>query len=261
MADITASMVKALRDETAQSMMECKKALQEADGDQDKAKDILRQKGLATAAKKAERETSEGLVSIKKADGSAAMVMVRCETDFTARNEVFQEMVEQVAELAFQADDGEVTETPEIKEAVQGAFEKIGENMSYGKGYKLSAPTVGSYLHHNSKVGVIVGVEGDVDEDTLTGLCMHIAFTDPIAINIDDVPEDLVEKEREFATQEAIASGKPEDIAKKMVDGKMRKFLAANALMEQPYVRDEKQAVKEVLGGAQVLNFARFSVA
>jgi elongation factor Ts len=262
MADITAAMVKALRDATGQGMMECKKALQEADGDVEAATDVLRAKGVALAEKKSGRETAEGLIAIRAADDatSAAMVEINCETDFCARNDVFQAMVAQVAELATTGADGEVAASDEITGAVQACFNTIGENMSYGRGAKLSGPCVGSYLHHNNKVGVLVALDQAIDADALAGLCMHVAFADPVAITPDDVPADLVEKEKALATQQAIDSGKPPEIAEKIVAGKMGKFLAGLALVEQAYVRDEKMKVKEILGGATITAFARFAI-
>jgi len=262
MAEITAATVKALREKTGQGMMECKKALQETNGDMEAASDLLRKKGLVTAEKKADRETSEGLVGIRVAEDASAgtMVEVHCETDFCARNEVFQAMVADVVSMADQAGPGCVEATDAINETVQAALAKIGENMSYARGIKIAAPRVGTYLHHNRKVGVIVGVDGDASDETLADLCMHIAFADPVGITVDDIPEDVVEKEKKFATQQAIDSGKPPEIAEKIVVGKMRKFLSERALLEQPFVRDDKKKVKDVLGGATVTAFARFAV-
>jgi len=260
MAEITAAMVKALREETSQGMMECKKALQEANGDFDAARNILRKKGLVKAEKKADRATSEGLVGIKKLDGAAVMVEVRCETDFCARNDQFQAMLARLVDLAAEQPAGDIQATDAMSETVQAAFAKIGENMSFARGIKIAAPNIGTYLHHNKKVGVVVGVEGEISDETLTGLCMHIAFADPMGITSDDIPPDLVEKERQFAREQAIASGKPPEIAEKMVTGKIRKFLAERALVEQAFVRDDKKKVKDILGAAKVTAFARYAV-
>jgi elongation factor Ts len=260
MAEITTAMVKALREETNQGMMECKKALTETNGDVEAAKDLLRKKGLVKAGEKATRATKEGMIGMKTLDGSAVMVEARCESDFCARNDVFQAMVGKLVELAVAAPAGAIEATPEMQAAVQQAFAKIGENMSYARGVKIVAPRIGAYLHHNKKVGVLVGLEGEVAEQTLSDLCMHIAFTDPVAIRPEDVPAEMVEKERAFAREEAAASGKPAEIVAKMVDGKVRKFLAASALLEQPFVRDEKQKVGQVIGKAKVVAFARFAV-
>lgn len=262
MAEITASMVKALRDKTGQGMMECKKALQQVDGDSEAAAGLLRKKGLAIAEKKSSRQTSEGLVAIKTDDagGSAVMVEVQCETDFCARNDVFTSMVEQVASIAIQGDDGPVADDERIDQAIQQALAKIGENMKFVRGIKLSAPRLGSYVHHNGKVGVLVAIDGDVSDETLSGLCMHIAFADPIGITTDDIPADVVEKEKAFAIEQAKESGKPQAIAEKIVSGKMAKFLAGKALLEQPFVRDDKKKVKDILGDAKILAFARYAV-
>ncbi len=263
MAEITAATVKALREETGQGMMDCKKALEETGGDVDAAKDLLRKKGLITAEKKAGRATSEGLVCIAEAPDhtAAAMVEVQCETDFAARNEEFQTMVRDLAQMALDAGvDGPVDASAAMADRLQQALSKIGENMSYARGVRLSAPRVGSYLHHNSQVGVLVGVEGDIDDETMANLCMHIAFADPVGITAEDVPADIVEKEREFARQEAVDSGKPPEIAEKMVEGKIRKFISGKALLEQPYIRDDKKQVKEILGDAKVTGFARLAV-
>jgi len=265
MAEITAAMVKALREETGLGMMDCKKALDETKGDVEKAKDLLRKKGAIKAEQKSARATSEGLVCIVQTSDklSAAMVEVRCETDFCARNEIFSGMVAKVADMALKAPAGKVEASSEITTAVQTVLAQIGENMSFARGVKVSASRIGTYLHHNRKVGVLVGVEGEVADDVLADLCMHIAFADPMGISVDDVPADVVAKEKQLATEAAIASGKPADIAEKMVSGKMRKFLEERALIEQLHAREDKygkKKVKEILGAAKVTAFARFAV-
>jgi elongation factor Ts len=260
MAEITAATVKALRERTGQGMMECKKALVQTDGDMDAAVELLRKKGLAAAEKKAGREAKEGLVAVHRTDGGAVMVEVVCETDFCARNEEFQKMVEAVASLAAAAPDGPVEGTEEIDQAVQACFNKIGENMRYGRGVKISAPTVGHYLHHNRKVGVVVGVEGEIPPETLNELCMHIAFADPMALTVDEIPAEVVEREKRIAAEQAAEAGKPPQVIEKIVQGKVRKFLATQALLEQSFVKDEKKKVKDVLGDAKVKTFARFAI-
>ncbi len=260
MAEITAKMVKALRDETGQGMMDCKKALAETGGDVEAAVELLRKKGMAAAETKTARTAAEGLVAIHEANGAAAMVEVVCETDFCARNDEFKAMVRQVASLAAGAGDGDIQASDEMTAAVQDCFNKIGENMRYVRGVKVSAPTVGAYIHHNGKVGVLVGIDGEIDGQTVNDLCMHIAFADPIGLTKDDVPADLVEKEKKIAKEQAIEAGKPEEIAEKMVAGKVNKFLASKALLEQTFVRDEKKKVKDILGAAKITTFARFQV-
>ena len=262
MAEISAAAVKALRDQTGQGMMECKKALQEANGDVETARDLLRKKGLVTAERKAHRPTGEGLVAVSvNADKtSGAMVEVCCETDFCARNEVFRAMVAKVATLAATGEEGPIEPTPAMTAALQEALAKIGENMACAKAVKISAPRVGAYIHHNGKVGVLVGVEGPIEDPLIADLCMHIAFADPMGITTADVPAALVAKEREIATAQAATSGKPANIVEKIVAGKVAKFVAANALLEQPFIRDDKKKVKDVLGAAKVKAFARFVV-
>jgi len=262
MAEVTAAMVKALREATGLGMMECKKALVDADGDMEAAGDILRKKGVALSEKRIARETTEGLIVIQTSDdgAAAAMVEVQCETDFCARNDVFREMVQLLAAIALGGEDGQVQATDQMQEALQGALAKIGENISYARGVRLSGACVGTYVHHNGKVGVVVALDAEAPAETLSGLCMHIAFADPVGITVDDVPADVVEKEKELATQQAIESGKPPEIAEKIVAGKLRKFLAGKALLEQPFVRDDKKKVKEILGGATVTAFTRFAV-
>ncbi len=262
MAEITAAMVKALREETSQGMMECRKALVEANGDIQVAKDLLRKRGMVTAEKKASRTASEGLVAILSTSDrtSAAMVEVRCETDFCARNDVFRAMTANVVKLALEGPAGQVAASQAIKDQVQSALAKIGENMNFARGIKISAPKIGAYLHHNNKVGVLVGIEGELDDAILNDICMHIAFTDPMGLTTDDIPADLVEHEKRLAKEQAMEAGKPPEIAEKMTTGKVRKFLEANALLEQPFVKDDKKKVKEILGAAKITAFARYQV-
>ncbi len=259
MTEITASVVKALREETGLGMMQCKKALQEVGGDMEEAKILLRKKGLDTADTKAGRATKEGLIGICTRDG-AAMVEIQCETDFVARNETFRQMVQSVADMACQLPDGPIEPNDAIDEAIQVVLAKMGENMGFARGVKLSAPCVGSYLHHNGKVGVLVGVDGEITQECLSDLCMQIAFADPIGITKDDIPADLIERERDIATHQASESGKPPPVVEKIVAGKIGKFLAENALLEQVFIRDEKKKVKDILGSAKIICFARFAV-
>jgi elongation factor Ts len=265
MAEITAAMVKALREETGQGMMECKKALAEANGDVEAARDLLRKRGLVTAEKKAGRATGEGLVAVAcNADRtSAAMVEARCETDFCARNEVFQAMVRDLANLASSAPDGSVTETPEMKTLVQQALAKIGENMSFSRGMKITADHIASYVHHNGKVGVIVGADGEASEEVLKDICMHIAFANPMGVSPEDIPQELIDKEKKIAVEQAMEAGKPKDIAEKMVAGKIRKFVEERSLTEQLVALEEKygkKKVKDLLPKGKIKAFARFAV-
>jgi len=260
MPAITAAMVKELREATSLGMMDCKKALDECDGDMQAAQDYLREKFKTKMETRSARATSEGLVRIKMSATTATMVEIQCETDFCSLNDDFRAMADKELEMADALAVGEITPTEEMTTLVQDCFAKIGENMSFAKGVKIEGAQVGSYLHHNEKVGVTVALDGEVSEEVMSGLCQHIAFSNPLAITSDDVPAELVAKEREYAMKEAVDSGKPEEIAMKMVEGKMRKFLSQNALMEQPFVKDDKQSIKQMLGGKVVVAFARYSV-
>ncbi|NLF30431.1 MAG: translation elongation factor Ts [Planctomycetes bacterium] len=262
MAEITAAMVKALRESTGQGMMECKKALQETNGDAQAAVDLLRSRGKVKAEKKAARATSEGLVEmvVAKDGSSVTMVEVVCETDFCARNEEFRTMVADVAATAAGMPAGDIAATDAINTRVQQAFEKIGENMRYTRGAKLAGATVGSYKHHNNKVGVIVALDGKLDPTTVSELCMHIAFHNPMGVSADDIPAEVIEHEKVVAKAQAMEEGKPEAIAEKMVVGKVRKFCEQNCLLEQPFIKDETRTVKEVLGGVKVVGFVRYEV-
>jgi elongation factor Ts len=262
MAEITATLVKQLREDTGLGMMDCKKALEETAGDISAAKDLLRKKGLTTAEKKAGRATKEGLIAIKVSPDrtTAAMVEVQCETDFCARNGEFRSLADDLAGMAFQANEGAVPATDAMTSRLQQTLAKIGENMGYARGVKLGGSLIGKYIHHNNKVGVLVALDGNVGDEVLSDLCMHIAFANPMGVTPQDVPADLVEKEKEIAKQQAMESGKPADIAEKMVAGKIKKFLAERSLLEQPFVKDDKKQVKQILGGAKVKAFARFAV-
>jgi len=262
MAEITAATVKALREETGLGMMDCKKALQETAGDVQAAKDLLRKKGMATAEKKAGRTTTEGLVAISANEDStsAAMVEVLCETDFCARNEEFRDMASELAQMAADGDDGPIEANESMQQRVQDALAKIRENIRYSRGVKLSASKVGAYVHHNGRVGVLVGVNGEASPEVLADLCMHIAFADPLGITENDVPKDLIAREGEIAGAQAAESGKPQNIIDKIVAGKIKKFVADKALLEQVFVKDEKRKVKDILGSAEVVSFARFAV-
>ncbi|MFW6146327.1 MAG: translation elongation factor Ts [Planctomycetota bacterium] len=262
MAEITAAMVKALREATGQGMMECKKALQETDGDSQAAMDLLRSRGKMKAEKKAARETSEGLVEMYVAeDGSSAtMVEVVCETDFCARNEAFRTMVSDVAGMAAEMPEGDIGATDDINARVQRTFETIGENMRFTRAAKLAGTTVGAYKHHNNKVGVVLALDGQMDPTTVNELCMHIAFHNPMGVTADDIPDEVIEHEKAIAKAQAIEEGKPEEIAEKMVTGKVRKFRQQNCLLEQPFIKDESRTVKEVLGDVNVIGFVRYEV-
>lgn len=256
MAEITASMVKELREKTDAPMMECKKALAEAAGDMAKAEEILRVKLGSKASKAATRVTAEGIVgTFISADGKlAAMVEVNCETDFVAKNDDFVGFAKNVAQLVAEQNPADVAALSALSlngEAVDtvrtGLIGKIGENISLRRFVRIAAQgQVTQYIHGGSKVGVLVDVTGG-DAEFTKDLAMHIAAFKPVALSKEQVSPELIEKERSVAAAKAAESGKPADIVAKMVDGSVAKYLKEVTLLGQPFVKDDKQTVEQVL--------------
>ncbi len=260
--------VMALRNKTGLPMMECKKALIEATGNMEAAEDILRKKLKGKMDTRTERPAGEGCVAIAiSTDGqSAAIVELRSETDFTAKNDQFQAMAEKVAQEALKVSTGDVTANAAITAAVDSVRISTSENVSMARGRKLAGGAgtkFGQYVHHDKKLGVLLQVEGEVTADALKMVCQHIAGNPitPEGVTPQDVPKEAAEKERKFAIEQAMESGKPQEIAEKMVEGKMRKFFEERALLEQPLVTDPSKTVKEFLPkGATVKAFVRWKV-
>jgi elongation factor Ts len=256
MAEITASMVKELRDKTDAPMMECKKALAEAGGDMAKAEEILRVKLGSKASKAASRIAAEGLVAQHiSPDGKlAAMVEVNCETDFVAKNDDFAAFARALAELVAKQNPADVVALSgahlggtTVEEARKALVGKIGENMSIRRFARIEAKgKVSGYVHGGSKIGVLVDVVGG-DDALGKDIAMHVAAAKPVALSKDQVPADLIEKERSIAAQKAAESGKPANIVEKMVDGSVQKYLKEVTLLGQPFVKDDKQTVDQVL--------------
>lgn len=266
MAEITAALVKELRDKTGVGMMDCKKALSENDGDIDASVDWLRTKGLSSAEKKSGRIASEGLVGISVGGNAGAMVEVNAETDFVARNDKFQDFVKTVAGLAL-ANDGNLEtvknsgypgEDRTVDEHLIGMIATIGENMSLRRAVSLSVSkgSVTSYVHNAvapglGKIGVLVALESEADESALEELArqlaMHIAATNPQSLSQDDLDPATVERERDVLSQQARESGRPEEIIEKMVEGRMRKFFEETVLLSQTWVHDNESKVENVI--------------
>ncbi|MGH7540114.1 MAG: translation elongation factor Ts [Gemmatimonadota bacterium] len=280
MAEITASAVKSLRDRTGAGMMDCKRALEDSGGDEERAIDLLRQRGAAKAAKRAGRDVSEGVVHIASDNRSVSMVEVLTETDFVARSDPFVEFARGTAEALLGLDlpdgvviEGEALFSYEGGEGLQGDLNElrlaVGENVQLGHSVRLDRPPstqVGSYLHFGGRIGVLVEVTGD-DESAAEAariVAMHVAATSPAGVSPDDIPPDVVERERSVLVEQAKGEGKPPEIAKKIVEGRMRKFFEENALLEQAYVRDPQRKVKDVVAaageGIAVTRFVRFEV-
>jgi elongation factor Ts len=271
MAEITAGMVKELREKTDAPMMDCKKALAEAGGDMGKAEEILRIKLGNKASKAASRVTAEGVVALHIAqDGkSGALVEVNCETDFVAKNDKFLNFAGALAELVTAkkpADVDALARLPlngaAVEEARKELVGKIGENISVRRFAHVGAQgRLASYLHGGSKIGVLVDVVGG--DDTLAkDLAMHIAASKPVALAASNVPAELVQKERTIASAKAAESGKPANIVEKIVEGSVQKFLKEVTLLGQPFVKDDKQSVEQLLKSrkATVAGFALYVV-
>ncbi len=267
---ITASQVKELRDLTGVGMMDCKKALMENDANIEAAVDWLRTRGLAKAAKRSSKAASEGLIGVASNGASASVVEVNSETDFVALNSQFQDIVSTVAKLALDVEDNvealNNTTYPNsdhsVADEIVEAVAKIGENMSLRRSAKLSVTNgvVSSYIHNPvtdglGKLGVLVALESSGDKKALDALgrqiAMHIAAIAPLAVSSDELDADVVSREREVFKQQAIESGKPEEIAIKMVDGRMRKFYEEVCLLSQTFVIDGESKVSEAIEKAQ----------
>ena len=268
MAAITASMVAELRAKTDAPMMECKKALTEADGNMDRAEELLRVKLGSKASKAASRVTAEGVVSVFVAGSTAALVELNCETDFVAKNDDFLAFSKTVAELVAKQNpadvaallalplDGSTVDT--VRTALIG---KIGENVTVRRFARYeSASKLASYLH-GTRIGVLVEYDG-ADEQVGKDVAMHIAAMKPVALSSEQVPAELIAKERSVAEQKAAESGKPAEIVAKMVDGSVQKYLKEVSLLNQTFVKNDKQSIEQMLkaNGSTVKSFTMYVV-
>ncbi|TKR32835.1 elongation factor Ts [Luteimonas gilva] len=268
MAEITASLVKELRERTGAGMMECKKALTENNGDIEAAADWLRKTGLAKADKKADRVAAEGRVAMAQADGKAVLVEINSETDFVAKDANFLAYTDAVAQAALNANDVEALKSAtigsgETVEASRSALiAKVGENVQVRRMARLeSANTIGAYVH-GGRIGVLVELKGG-NAELARGLAMHIAAMNPPYISAAHVPAEFVAREKEIALAQVKDSGKPAEILEKMISGKVAKTINEMTLTGQPYVLNTDQTVEAALkaaGGAEVLNFVRLAV-
>ncbi|MDB2324955.1 translation elongation factor Ts [Alphaproteobacteria bacterium] len=265
---VTAALVKELREKSGAGMMDCKKALNETDGDMDAAIDWLRTKGLATAAKKSGRTASEGLVAVVVDGTKGAVVELNAETDFVARNTEFQDFARALSELALTAGDIDALRSMEfpnkgrtVEDELTQKIATIGENMSLRRMQKVevSAGTIVSYMHNASteglgRIGVLVALESNADQAMLEGLgkqiAMHIAATSPASLSVDDLDADMVQRERDVLIEQAKASGKPQEIAEKMVEGRMKKYYQEVVLLEQTSVIDGETRIADVIANA-----------
>jgi elongation factor Ts len=287
MAEITATLVKELREKTGAGMMDCKRALGETAGDLEGAVDWLRKKGLSAAAKKAGRVASEGLVGVATRGKVGAMVEINSETDFVARNDGFQKFVHAVTEAALGAGDDidRLKATPfpgssrNVGDELTHMIATIGENMALRRARRLEVKNgiVISYVHSPlapglGKIGVLVALESTGDHGKLAGvgkeLAMHVAAANPQFLDVASVDKSALERERDVLREQARATGKPDNVIEKMVEGRLRKFYEDVVLLEQPYVRDQESRVKQVIDAAakeigapvRVTGFVRFGL-
>ena len=262
---VTAALVKELREKSGAGMMDCKKALAETNGDMDAAIDWLRTKGLAAAAKKSGRVAAEGLVAVSVDGNRGAMIELNSETDFVSRNEEFQQFASTLAQLALNADDLDSLNAMDYPETGRNVADEltqkiatIGENMTLRRMSKVEVAegSVVPYMHNSvaeglGRIGVLVGLQSSASADALTALgkqlAMHIAATSPASLSVEDLDADMVAREREVLIEQAKASGKPQEIAEKMVEGRMRKYYQEVVLLEQTFVIDGESRVGDVV--------------
>jgi len=255
---VTIEQIKELREATGVSMMACKTSLEESGGDFDAAVVALRKKGAAKAADRSERATSNGLIVIKKADGKAAMVELQCETDFVALGDDFVALgnvvVEKLLAGEIKEDDSEVAE---VKDAVL----KMGENLKASHMKFVEADVIGFYVHSNSKIGVMVVLEGG-DTDLAGEIAMHVAAANPSVLSPEEIDNALVDKEKEIWTDQLKQEGKPEELIEKIMMGKEKKFREESALLKQAFVKNPDQTIEQLLSdaGATVESFTRFAI-
>ncbi len=265
--NISAKDVMALRQRTGLGMMDCKEALVENGGDMEKAIEWLRAKLKGKMDERAGRAMAQGRLAIATSPDrkSVALVEINVETDFTARNEMVEKAAGEVAAIALAAPAGEVKPNDKVTALVDNIRITTGENTVYRRGVKLQAPCCGSYLHFDNQKAAIITFDGSVDAEVAKGICMHIVSHVPVPLGVTDkdIDPELIAKHRELANAEAMESGKPPEIAEKMVEGKIRKFLAEITLLNQKYVKDPegKQSVKDILPkGVNITRFMRFEV-
>ncbi|MBI4917430.1 MAG: elongation factor Ts [Acidobacteria bacterium] len=275
---ITAAQVKELREKTGAGMMDCQRALAEANGDLEEAVKVLRKKGLSAAAKKAGRTAKDGLVAVAlSADGRrAGIVELNCETDFVARTAEYQEFAQALANQAMaeglaSADAAKAAKCagdPEhtVEQAIAGKIAKIGENILLSRVASMQAGTgtkLGSYIHMGGKIGVVVEISSGADEETVKDVAMHVAAAEPRFVSRDVVPPSVVDEEREIAKAQAAATGKPAQVVEKIAEGKLGKFFEQVCLVEQPFVKNPELKVGDMLkakGDVVVKQFARFKL-
>jgi elongation factor Ts len=270
---VTAQMVKELREKTGAGMMDCKKALTETDGDMEKAIDFLREKGIAKAAKKADRIAAEGLAAISTEGNDAVIFEVNSETDFVAKNEGFQTLVKEIGSHLLKnkpatveaAEQQTMENGTTVAEHIHAAIAKIGEKLSLRRFTivsKTDNDAFGAYLHMGGRIAVLTVLEGTTDSDVAKDVSMHIAALNPKYVSRDQVSQEEVERERQVLTQQALNEGKPENIVAKMVEGRLGKYFEDVCVLDQTFVKNPDQKVRQFVEskGAKVREFIRYGV-
>jgi elongation factor Ts len=274
MANITAAEVNKLRKQTGAGMMDCKKALTQADGDFDKAIEIIREKGQAVAQKRSDREASEGVVFAKVTDDAKKgfIISLNCETDFVAKNEDFVKLANQIIDLSLKEQPNTLEELlnlqingKTVSENIKYQTGIIGEKLELSYYDSLQAPQVTPYIHSDKKLATLIGLNKDnVEQQVGKDIAMQVAAMDPVAIDKDQVPQDVVEKELEIGRKQARAEGKPDNLVDKIAQGKLGKYMKENTLLNQEFIKDSKKSVKQYLQEYDkeltVTDFKRYSL-
>tara|TARA_B100001758_G_scaffold228746_1_gene223115 strand:- start:395 stop:1255 length:861 start_codon:yes stop_codon:yes gene_type:complete len=265
MTNISASLVKELREKTGLGLMDCKKALEDTNGDLDLAVEELRKTSGIKASKKSSRSAADGLIGIKSLQGKSFMVEINCETDFVARDDSFNSFMQEVLEIVSSNRDKSLEELLEegIEEKREKLVQKLGENIVVRRiaASADNADSSGVYLHSNNKIGTIISLK-EGTEELAKDIAMHAAATDPMAISPSDISQDVIDKEREIYVAQSEESGKPAEIVEKMIEGKIRKFLSEVSLTEQEFVKDPTIKINDLLknNNASIVGFTRFEV-
>jgi elongation factor Ts len=254
---IDVKLISQLRDKTGAGLGDCKAALEEVGGDLDKALEVMRKKGEVKAAKKADRATKEGIVAIAKSGNKNAIVALACETDFVSRGEAFQSAVNSMADKLLNSSEEEFKAW--VDEQIKDLVLKIGENIQLSAYGVFDGTVVGQYIHSNKKVAGIVVLDGG-DQSVADDVAMQIAAMSPKWLNPEEVDADILAKEKEIYREQLLKEGKPEAMLDKIIEGKLNKFYEENCLLNQLFIKDDSQKIKDILAGANIVNWSKFQV-
>lgn len=241
---------------TGVSMSACKSALEESNGDLEGAVEVLRKKGESKAADRAERSTGEGAIEVKIQGSKAAMVELLCETDFVARSDNFHAFAKEIADKLLS---GEVAEGATEVAGLTDAVSRLGENVRFGRSKVVEGAVIGSYIHSNGKIGVLVVLDGG-NEEMAKDIAMQVAATNPLCVSPAEVPAEMIEKEKVIWTEQLAKEGKPAEIIGKIMMGKENKFREERSLLKQEFVKNPDQTIEALLNGAKLVSFTRFSI-